>query len=197
MSKLILGLAATTALAVSSAAGAAIDIHGSGTTTGSTITVNPPDNVSIPNTVTFNTTSSLPGTYTSYIDFSNTQWGFYNFSLITSTLGATITLEQLLGDGATTTIQEVTGTGSSLSLLTSTLMPDVTYRFTYTSNFPPCAASDTSCTGGGATSGNASFYVQNAPALPEPASWALMIVGFMGVGVAMRRRRRPALAQLA
>lgn len=29
------------------------------------------------------------------------------------------------------------------------------------------------------------------PALPEPTSWALMIVGLGGVGVAMRRRRAP------
>ena len=31
-------------------------------------------------------------------------------------------------------------------------------------------------------------------AVPEPASWALMIMGFGGVGAALRSRRRPALA---
>ena len=36
----------------------------------------------------------------------------------------------------------------------------------------------------------------NAPAVPEPASWGLMIVGFAGLGAAMRRRR-PSLRQLA
>jgi hypothetical protein len=39
-----------------------------------------------------------------------------------------------------------------------------------------------------------SGYVQ---AVPEPGTWAMMLVGFAGIGVAMRRRRRPALAQLA
>jgi len=34
-------------------------------------------------------------------------------------------------------------------------------------------------------------------AVPEPATWAMMLVGFGGIGLAMRRRRRPALAQLA
>jgi hypothetical protein len=34
-------------------------------------------------------------------------------------------------------------------------------------------------------------------AVPEPASWALMLLGFGGMGVAMRRRRQPALAQVA
>lgn len=34
-------------------------------------------------------------------------------------------------------------------------------------------------------------------ALPEPATWAMMLIGFAGVGAAMRRSRKPALAQLA
>jgi len=33
--------------------------------------------------------------------------------------------------------------------------------------------------------------------VPEPASWALMILGFGGVGAALRSRRRPALAAAA
>jgi hypothetical protein len=34
-------------------------------------------------------------------------------------------------------------------------------------------------------------------AIPEPASWAMMLFGFGAVGFAMRRRRRPVLAQIA
>jgi hypothetical protein len=34
------------------------------------------------------------------------------------------------------------------------------------------------------------------PPVPEPATWAMMLVGFAGIGVAMRRRRKPVLAQL-
>jgi hypothetical protein len=37
----------------------------------------------------------------------------------------------------------------------------------------------------------------NIAAVPEPATWGLMLLGFGGIGFAMRRRRRPALAQLA
>jgi hypothetical protein len=33
--------------------------------------------------------------------------------------------------------------------------------------------------------------------VPEPATWGMMLLGFAGIGVAMRRRRRPALAQVA
>jgi hypothetical protein len=39
-----------------------------------------------------------------------------------------------------------------------------------------------------------SGYIQ---AVPEPGTWALMLLGFGGIGMAMRHRRRPALAQIA
>jgi hypothetical protein len=34
-------------------------------------------------------------------------------------------------------------------------------------------------------------------AVPEPATWAMMLLGFAGMGFAMRRKRTPALAQVA
>lgn len=34
-------------------------------------------------------------------------------------------------------------------------------------------------------------------AVPEPATWGLMLLGFGGIGMAMRRRRTPVLAQVA
>lgn len=37
----------------------------------------------------------------------------------------------------------------------------------------------------------------NIAPVPEPATWALMLFGFGGIGMAMRRRRQPALAQIA
>jgi len=36
-----------------------------------------------------------------------------------------------------------------------------------------------------------------AVAVPEPAAWGMMLLGFAGIGMTLRRRRRPALAQLA
>jgi hypothetical protein len=34
-------------------------------------------------------------------------------------------------------------------------------------------------------------------AVPEPKSWAMMLLGFFGIGAALKRGRKPALAQLA
>lgn len=36
-----------------------------------------------------------------------------------------------------------------------------------------------------------------AYAVPEPATWAMMLIGFGAIGLTMRRRRKPVLAQLA
>jgi hypothetical protein len=69
-----------------------------------------------------------------------------------------------------------------------------------------CATSSlVSCnnTGSGAGTGSGIFlFKQNSineavGAVPEPATWAMMLLGFGGIGVAMRRRRKPALAQIA
>ncbi len=37
------------------------------------------------------------------------------------------------------------------------------------------------------------FIDTGAPAVPEPATWAMMLLGFGGIGMAMRRRRRATL----
>src|SRR5205085_10749766 len=45
--------------------------------------------------------------------------------------------------------------------------------------------------------GNVTTFSASTVAVPEPGTWALMLLGFGGIGMAMRRRRRPALAQIA
>ena len=45
---------------------------------------------------------------------------------------------------------------------------------------------------------NAALYTTgSAPAVPEPATWAMMLMGFGAAGYAMRKRRRPRVAQMA
>jgi hypothetical protein len=40
-------------------------------------------------------------------------------------------------------------------------------------------------------------FTPSAAPVPEASSWAMMMLGFGGIGLTMRRRRRPALAQTA
>jgi hypothetical protein len=49
------------------------------------------------------------------------------------------------------------------------------------------------------TSTQNAFEIDNIAinAVPEPATWAMMLLGFGGIGMAMRRRRQPTLAQVA
>ena len=45
--------------------------------------------------------------------------------------------------------------------------------------------------------GNVTTFSATTTAVPEPATWALMLLGFGGIGMAMRRRRQPVLTQVA
>jgi hypothetical protein len=76
-----------------------------------------------------------------------------------------------------------TGSSNTLSL-TSALTTNTWYTFQYTANLATA----------GDISGPASFYVTS---VPEPATWGLMLLGFGAMGMVLRRRRRPALSQLA
>ena len=51
----------------------------------------------------------------------------------------------------------------------------------------------------GAGSSNAQIFAAGTPGVPEPATWAMMLMGFGGIGMAMRRsrRRNAALMQVA
>jgi hypothetical protein len=50
----------------------------------------------------------------------------------------------------------------------------------------------------GQGSSNAQIFGTGGSAVPEPATWAMMLLGFAGIGVSMRRRRpKPTLMQIA
>lgn len=47
------------------------------------------------------------------------------------------------------------------------------------------------------TAGSTRYNFGSTAAVPEPATWAMMLIGFAGMGVAMRRKRARTLAQVA
>lgn len=183
MNRVALGLMGAAALTLGSAANATITIvNQSPNTATSTFSVT---NVDVPNInqLQFDTISSAAGTVIAFFDFKES---FASTGFFTATnASGSVTLEQLLGDGTFSTLMaQSIGSGPFLGLHTGVLAANTVYRFSYTSSFPN--------TNGGITSGNAIFS-----GVPEPTTWALMLLGFGGMGVAMRRSRKRVIAQIA
>jgi hypothetical protein len=183
MRKIALALAAS-ALAFSSAAANASVTLGSTSATSGTATAVVTDNIGNPNKIEFDTTNASAGTVVSWFNFLVTPASLGAFSATTATIPASsVTLLELLTGGTMTTAGSTLVTSTPGTQLTyGTLAANTWYTFRYTANLT--TASD--------ISGPVSIY-----AVPEPGTWALMLVGFGGIGLAMRRRRRPVLAQVA
>lgn len=79
------------------------------------------------------------------------------------------------------------GTASGTLALEFTSLPDM---FTLTQ--PVIRMQNTGPNGGGSDIG-----LPGGGAVPEPATWGMMLLGFTGIGLAMRRRRKLGLPQLA
>lgn len=171
------------ALATASISNAAIIVNGSTNVDTSTLLAN---NTKDPlqDTLTWGQDLTSAGTFTGSVDFSNNLSGLYSIIVSSSTPGATITAVTLSGILGTTGSFSTTGSSNSLTLLVPfTGAGD--YRVSFGGSAPA---------NGAAVTGNLTF--QLVP-VPEPATWALMLLGFAGIGVAMRRRRRPVLEQIA
>ena len=179
MRKLALAMATAAALSISSAANAAIIVTGS-SNIDLPITV---VNGSTQSTVDFGRNPEPSGSFSGWIEFSNSLAGLYSIIVSTSTPNATNTSPSLTGIGGSPLIASNTGSTNSLSLGVPYLAAG-NYRFAFGGNAPP---------NGGVVTGNLTFQV----AVPEPATWGMMLIGFAGIGLAMRSRRRPVLAQVA
>jgi len=181
MRKLTLALAAATSLTMASAANAAITL---GATSGGTSSVVITDNVNIPNQLQFDTRVAAAGSVTSWFDFQQSYASFAVFSVTAATFpSSNVTLIEVLSGAAVQLFFTPNAGTNTLTLQTGNLLANTTYRFQYAANMGSA----------GSLSGNGTFY----PAVPEPATWGMMLLGFGGIGFAMRRRRQPALAQLA
>ena len=191
MRKLLLAAAGAVAMATASMASASVTVTASSGLTpaqdpflnASLVNNNPDGSSNIAfgmNPVTF---PGFSGSFT----FTNSIAGVYNLVLQTSTTGITFTSAALSGGGCTPLICTLgVLPGTSLSLNGVILAANTTYTFNF-------GGTNSRTSTGGVLNGNVSID----PAVPEPATWAMMLLGFGGIGLAMRRRRRPALAQIA
>jgi len=191
MRKIMLALAGATALTAASAANAAVTIGTNGATNGTAAST-----ITNPTLLEFDTTNASAGSYSSFFQFNNDIYTAGVFSATASTVpiaGTTVSLLQLFTGGSVvggvysggTLVPGGSASGSSNSLtLSANLTPGTNYTFVYSGNL----------VNSGNISGNAALGMA---AVPEPATWGLMLLGFGGIGMAMRRRRRPALAQVA
>ena len=111
-----------------------------------------------------------------------------NFVVGSSTTGVDFTTANVSGPnlGATGMDLSVLNAMNPASLFLNDvpLLANTVYTVTLAGNAP----------NPGAFTGNATLTV---PAVPEPATWAMMLIGFGAMGFAVRRRSRPVLAQLA
>ena len=125
--------------------------------------------------------------FSAVIDFNNTLGGDYYASLTTASPNVyftTLTIYALVGgvQMGPALMQYSGGPTHAITLLPASFGAG-DYRLSFGGT----------TSGGGGEAGTLSFFA----AVPEPGTWALMLLGFGGIGMAMRRRRRPVLAQIA
>lgn len=217
MRKLRLAFAAVAALSIGSAASAAITIGsitpGTNPYSGPTPTFTFSGGATTPPTSGGQVTTGT--TATSAQPFGSTG-GYYSVGPGSSTPG-TVDITSI---GNINTISFIWGSVDAYNTLQFLAADGITVLATFVGNdiFNPANGSQTSpntnpvvsfnVTGGDVTalsylrltSTQNAFEIDNIAfnnGVPEPKTWAMMLLGFAGIGVALRRRRKPALAQIA
>jgi hypothetical protein len=178
----LLGIFAGTALALgSTSANATISvITCDPTISGGCTAANPA--APAPATISWSDADVGSSPFTGFVDFANTLAGNYFVSLTTAdpnVFFTALTITPISGSGS---ITYGGGPTHAISLLPGSLGIG-SYHLSFGGT----------TTGGGGEGGTLSFF----QAVPEPSTWAMMLLGFVGIGFAMRRRRSPELAQIA
>jgi len=186
MRKSLFALASATALAVSSAAGAAVTVT-------SSTNLNSPDPAAIGSvvvnggitTINYGQNPVSTPTFTGSFNFTNTVEGLYTIVLSSSTPGVTFSNAAITGGTCTPATCTLGLFPDNTSLkLANALLGVGSYTFSFTGN---------NSNESGALTGNVTIS-----AVPEAKTWALMLLGFGAIGMAMQgRRRRTILAQVA
>ena len=180
MRKLLLGVVGASALAFGSAAGAVVTVDSS------TMVISGPTTVADTTTIGFTEAQLSSPTFIENVVFTNTLAGLYSITLTTSSPQIDFTSAVLSGLGGPFGLIEIDddGTNEYWRLANPVQLGASQYTLTINGN------------NSGAGSLGGSITIRPA-AVPEPATWAMMLIGFGAVGFAMRRRRTPVLAQVA
>jgi hypothetical protein len=130
--------------------------------------------------------SNLPSTFDDIVGFTNTLAGLYTASLTTSTPGLIFTSAILSGGGFSYALTNQ-GLASSLpnqlyGLPSAVTLPSGSYTLEIKGTDP----------GFGSLAGTIT-----SSALPEPGTWALMLLGFGAIGIAIRSGRKRGFMRLA
>ena len=142
-----------------------------------------PDTVGSQTTIGFTESGLDNPTFTEWLTFTNDLAGVYSLTLNSSSVGIDFTSAILTGPGGPYELIEEFDNGvSEFWNLSSLFLEAGTYQLTINGN-----NSSTGSLGGTVT----------INAVPEPGTWAMMLLGFGAAGYAMRRRRAPVLAQMA
>lgn len=176
MRKLILGLVGATALAIGSAAGATVTVDSS------TMNVGGPTLIGDSIRIDYND-SGMTDPFTETLVFTNTDPGLYLITLVSSFPEVSFTSAILTGPSGPVAL----ALDSDDGIIERWLSPEVgllagQYTLTINGTTGP----------NGVLGGHVDIQ-----AIPEPATWAMMLLGFGAAGFALRRRRRPVLAQVA
>ncbi|NUS99710.1 MAG: PEP-CTERM sorting domain-containing protein [Sphingomonas sp.] len=176
MHKLVLGLVGATALAFGSAASATVTIDSS------TMNVGGPNIFGDSIRIDYND-SGMTDPFTETLTFTNSDPGLYVITLVSSFAQVNFTSAILTGPGGPLALSLDSDDGTTERWLSpETGLIAGTYTLTINGTTGP--------------DGVMGGHIDIA-AVPEPATWAMMFLGFGAVGYALRRRRRPVLAQAA
>ena len=176
MRKLILGLVGATSLAIGSAAGATVTVGPS------TMVVSGPNVVDDMIRIDY-IDSGMTDPFTETLEFTNTESGQYVISLVTNFAQVDFTSAILTGPSGPLALAVQIDDGTLERWVTpETGLLAGTYTLTIMGTTGP----------DGVLGGHVDIQ-----AIPEPATWAMMLLGFGAAGFALRRRRRPVLAQVA
>ena len=180
MRKLLLGVVGATALAVGSAAGAVVTVDSS------TMVISGPTTVVDTTTIGFTEAQLSSPTFLETVVFTNTLAGLYSIALTTSSPQIDFTSAVLSGLGGPYNLVEIDddGTNEYWRLANPVQLGASQYTLSINGNN----------SGAGSLGGSITI---SPSAVPEPATWAMMLFGFGAVGFALRRRRTPVLAQVA